>query len=226
MRNCARPSLVSSPSGDRRHAMLQVLIGIAALFGCAGIVFAAAGAHAKPGSGLDSAGHMLLFHAPAVIAACAGIAAGLISRPVGDRRRDCAADRGRAVFRRPRAARLCRTPAVSDGRAGRRHGHDRRMGAAGDIRLPGDALRNISVRPRGSGDPAFIFVPGSPLSRGQRDNHESFYSLEIRSKTPRENLCNDFPPRTSRNDGLPLRPGPHPCPRRCRTCSATTRKSS
>ena len=63
--------------------MLHVLIAIAALFGCAGIVFAAAGAHAKPGTGLDSAGHMLLFHAPAVIAACAGIAAGLISRPVG-----------------------------------------------------------------------------------------------------------------------------------------------
>lgn len=63
--------------------MLQVLTGIAALFGCAGIVFAAAGAHAKPGTGLDNAGHMLLFHAPAVIAACAGIAAGLISRPVG-----------------------------------------------------------------------------------------------------------------------------------------------
>lgn len=63
--------------------MLHVLIGIAALFGCAGIVFAAAGAHAKPGSGLDSAGHMLLFHAPAVIGACTGIAAGLVSRPAG-----------------------------------------------------------------------------------------------------------------------------------------------
>ena len=61
--------------------MLQTLIGIAALFGCAGIVFAAAGAHSKPGSGLDSAGHMLLFHAPAVIAACAAIATGLASRP-------------------------------------------------------------------------------------------------------------------------------------------------
>jgi uncharacterized membrane protein YgdD (TMEM256/DUF423 family) len=63
--------------------MLQVLIAIAALFGCAGIVFAAAGADAKPGTGLDSAGHMLLFHAPAVIAACAGMVTGLISRPVG-----------------------------------------------------------------------------------------------------------------------------------------------
>ena len=49
--------------------MLQVLVAIAALFGCAGIMLAAAGAHAKPGAGLDSAGYMLLFHAPAVIAA-------------------------------------------------------------------------------------------------------------------------------------------------------------
>lgn len=63
--------------------MLQTLTGIAALFGCAGIIFAAAGAHAKPGTGLDSAGYMLLFHASAVMAACAGIASGLISRPAG-----------------------------------------------------------------------------------------------------------------------------------------------
>ncbi len=63
--------------------MLQSLIGIAALLGCAGIVFAAAGAHSKPGTGLDSAGHMLLFHAPAVIAACAAIASGLVNRPLG-----------------------------------------------------------------------------------------------------------------------------------------------
>jgi uncharacterized membrane protein YgdD (TMEM256/DUF423 family) len=63
--------------------MLQTLIGIAAFLGCAGIAFAAAGAHSKPGSGLDTAGHMLLFHAPAVIAACAGIASGLVSRPFG-----------------------------------------------------------------------------------------------------------------------------------------------
>ncbi len=63
--------------------MLQTLTGIAALFGCAGIIFAAAGAHAKPGTGLDSAGYMLLFHASAVMAACAGIATGLISRPAG-----------------------------------------------------------------------------------------------------------------------------------------------
>jgi uncharacterized membrane protein YgdD (TMEM256/DUF423 family) len=63
--------------------MLQTLIGIAAFLGCAGVILAAAGAHSKPGTGLDSAGHMLLFHAPAVIAACAAIASGLVSRPVG-----------------------------------------------------------------------------------------------------------------------------------------------
>jgi uncharacterized membrane protein YgdD (TMEM256/DUF423 family) len=63
--------------------MLQILIGIAALFGCAGVILAAAGAHSKPGTGLDSAGHMLLFHAPAVLAACIAIAAGLVSRPFG-----------------------------------------------------------------------------------------------------------------------------------------------
>lgn len=63
--------------------MSQILIGIAALFGCAGVILAAAGAHAKPGTGLDSAGYMLLFHAPAVIAASVAVAAGLISRPLG-----------------------------------------------------------------------------------------------------------------------------------------------
>ena len=63
--------------------MLQVLIGIAAIFGCAGVILAAAGAHSKPGTGLDSAGHMLLFHSPAVIARCAAMASGLLSRPIG-----------------------------------------------------------------------------------------------------------------------------------------------
>ncbi len=63
--------------------MLPVLIGITAIFGCAGLMLAAAGAHARPGVGLDSAGYMLLFHASAVIAACAAIASGLIQRPTG-----------------------------------------------------------------------------------------------------------------------------------------------
>ena len=63
--------------------MLQILIGIAAFFGCVGVILAAAGAHSKPGSGLDTAGYMLLFHAPATIATCIAIANGLVSRPFG-----------------------------------------------------------------------------------------------------------------------------------------------
>ncbi len=63
--------------------MLQVLTGIAALFGAAGVYFAAAAAHSRPGSGLDTASQMLLFHACAVIAACAALRGGLLGRPLG-----------------------------------------------------------------------------------------------------------------------------------------------
>jgi uncharacterized membrane protein YgdD (TMEM256/DUF423 family) len=61
---------------------LQILIALAGVMGAAGIVLAAAGAHARPGMGLDSASQMLLFHAPAIVAVCAAIAQGLLSRPV------------------------------------------------------------------------------------------------------------------------------------------------
>lgn len=61
---------------------LQILIVLAGLMGASGVVLAAAGAHAKPGMGLDSASQMLLFHAPAIVAACAAIAQGLLSRPI------------------------------------------------------------------------------------------------------------------------------------------------
>ena len=40
--------------------MDQILIALAGLMGAAGVVLAAAGAHGKPGVGLDSAGHLLL----------------------------------------------------------------------------------------------------------------------------------------------------------------------
>lgn len=63
--------------------MLQILIALAGLMGAAGIVLAAAGAHSRPGMGLESASQMLLVHAPAVIAACAAVAQGLLSRPIG-----------------------------------------------------------------------------------------------------------------------------------------------
>ena len=50
--------------------------------GAAGIVLAAAGAHAAPGAGLDSAAYMLLFHAAAVIGAAALIQQGMVWRPL------------------------------------------------------------------------------------------------------------------------------------------------
>ena len=51
--------------------------------GASGIVLAAAGAHAAPGAGLDSAGQMLLFHAKAVMATAAALyQEKLLSRPL------------------------------------------------------------------------------------------------------------------------------------------------
>ena len=60
-----------------------VLIVIAGLMGAAGIGLAAAGAHAAPGAGLDSAGNILLFHAAALLAGTAALQAGLMLRPIG-----------------------------------------------------------------------------------------------------------------------------------------------
>jgi len=63
--------------------MDQILIALAGLMGAAGIMLAAAGAHGKPGAGLDSAGYLLLIHAAAVIAGSAALRAGLVQRPLG-----------------------------------------------------------------------------------------------------------------------------------------------
>ena len=59
-----------------------ILIALAGVMGAAGVVLLAAGAHAAPGAGLDSAGQMLLFHAAAVIAAAAALQSGLLFRPL------------------------------------------------------------------------------------------------------------------------------------------------
>ncbi len=59
-----------------------LLIAFAGLMGAAGVVLLAAGAHAAPGAGLDSAGQMLLFHAAAVIAAAAALHQSLMFRPL------------------------------------------------------------------------------------------------------------------------------------------------
>jgi uncharacterized membrane protein YgdD (TMEM256/DUF423 family) len=58
--------------------MTQALIVVAGLMGAAGVALAAAGAHAKPG--LESAGYILLFHAPAVMAAVLAMAQGTLGR--------------------------------------------------------------------------------------------------------------------------------------------------
>jgi uncharacterized membrane protein YgdD (TMEM256/DUF423 family) len=61
----------------------QILIALAGLMGAAGIVLTAASAHGKPGSGLDSAGYLLLLHAAATIAGIAAERTGLLGRPLG-----------------------------------------------------------------------------------------------------------------------------------------------
>jgi uncharacterized membrane protein YgdD (TMEM256/DUF423 family) len=63
--------------------MEQVLIALAGVMGAAGIMLTAAGAHGKPGAGLDSAGTLLLIHAVAVVAGCAALRFGLVLRPLG-----------------------------------------------------------------------------------------------------------------------------------------------
>ncbi|HEX3502188.1 MAG TPA: DUF423 domain-containing protein [Xanthobacteraceae bacterium] len=62
--------------------IVKILIALAGLMGAGGMALAAAAAHVAPGSGLDSAAYMLLFHAVAVIAGAALIQQGLLWRPL------------------------------------------------------------------------------------------------------------------------------------------------
>ena len=61
---------------------LMILLALAGLMGASGIVLAAAGAHAAPQSGLDSAAYMLLFHAAATLGGGALTQQGLLWRPL------------------------------------------------------------------------------------------------------------------------------------------------
>jgi uncharacterized membrane protein YgdD (TMEM256/DUF423 family) len=63
--------------------MEAALLILAGLMGAAGVVLAAASAHGTPGSGLDSAGYMLLLHAAAVLGGAAALHQGMASRTVG-----------------------------------------------------------------------------------------------------------------------------------------------
>jgi uncharacterized membrane protein YgdD (TMEM256/DUF423 family) len=61
---------------------LTILIALAGLIGAAGVILAAAGAHAAPHAGLDSAAYLLLFHAAAVLGGAALTQQGLLWRPL------------------------------------------------------------------------------------------------------------------------------------------------
>ncbi len=61
---------------------VTILLILAALLGACGIILAAAGAHAAPGAGLDSAADMLLLHAAAMLGGAALAQQGLLWRPL------------------------------------------------------------------------------------------------------------------------------------------------
>jgi uncharacterized membrane protein YgdD (TMEM256/DUF423 family) len=61
---------------------LAILLVLAGLMGAGGVMLAAAGAHAAPGAGLESAAYMLLFHAAAIIGATALVQQGVLWRPL------------------------------------------------------------------------------------------------------------------------------------------------
>jgi uncharacterized membrane protein YgdD (TMEM256/DUF423 family) len=63
--------------------MTQAFLALAGLMAAAGIALAAAGAHGKPGAGLDSAGYLLLTHAVAVLAGAALLREPVVWRPLG-----------------------------------------------------------------------------------------------------------------------------------------------
>lgn len=67
----------------QRSAAWTFLLVIAALMGAAGIMLAAAAAHAVAGAGLDAAASMLLFHAAAALGAAALAQQGLLHRALG-----------------------------------------------------------------------------------------------------------------------------------------------
>jgi uncharacterized membrane protein YgdD (TMEM256/DUF423 family) len=59
-----------------------ILFLVASLMGAAGVLLAAASAHAAPNAKLDVAGYMLLFHAAAVLGGVSAAGQGLLSRPL------------------------------------------------------------------------------------------------------------------------------------------------
>ena len=75
--------MIQTSQQGQRSAALTILLVIAAFMGAAGIMLAAAAAHAVPGAGLDAAASMLLFHAAAALGAAALAHQGLLRRSLG-----------------------------------------------------------------------------------------------------------------------------------------------
>ena len=63
--------------------MTSALLVLAGMMGACGVGLAATAAHGKPASGLDSAAHLLLFHATAVLAVASLARQELLWRPLG-----------------------------------------------------------------------------------------------------------------------------------------------
>jgi uncharacterized membrane protein YgdD (TMEM256/DUF423 family) len=59
-----------------------IFIVLAGVMGACGVILAAAGAHAAPHAGLDSAAYLLLFHAVALLGGIALMQQGLLWRPL------------------------------------------------------------------------------------------------------------------------------------------------
>jgi uncharacterized membrane protein YgdD (TMEM256/DUF423 family) len=76
--------LKTCAANQRKKASLAltILVMLAGLMGAGGVILAAAGAHAAPHAGLDSAAYMLLFHAAAVLGGSALMQQGLVWRPL------------------------------------------------------------------------------------------------------------------------------------------------
>lgn len=63
--------------------MTSTLLALACLMGACGVGLAAAAAHGAPGSGLDGAAYLLLFHAVAILGTTSLAQQRLVWRPLG-----------------------------------------------------------------------------------------------------------------------------------------------
>ena len=114
--------------------MLSLFLVLAAVFGAAGIALAAAGAHAAPGAGLESAANILLFHALAILGGTALFARthAISAAWLGS---NCRLDIGHdPIFRRCRIVSFFRAATRSYGRADRRNYLDFSLARFGSCR--------------------------------------------------------------------------------------------